>query len=120
MDAIIQGKLNELKAKYPDQESQTLVREWEKNLKKSSLFMDLQNHAAFKIITDNFDQELISINKQLSDTPDLFSKPEGREIGLMLHERKRFIKDFLRPFRTAQVEHSYTVSEINKALTETL
>lgn len=113
MDPIVQAQIEELRKKYPDDESASMMSEWERTLKKSDLFLDLKNHAAFQIIVDNYYQELKKINKTLQDDVSLFKDPESLLIGRMLHERKRFIQTFLRPFELARVDSESTKKIIN-------
>ena len=116
MSPDIVEQLNKLKEKWPDEESQGIIRDWEKGLKTSSLWIDLQNHAAFKMLSDKLHEEEDKIRKELSTNESLFLDENGRMAGVMLHARLRFIRDFLRPFRTAKVDHEYTRKKVSEGL----
>lgn len=111
------SKIQELKKKYPDDETSAMVEGWEKSLKRSTLFLDLQNHAAFKIIFDGYVAELRKIDKAIAD-PVLFRDEAGRVLGIQLHERRQFILAFLRPFRDATITVGYISNELEKSLKE--
>lgn len=98
----IQDRINELRKEYTSEEDQSTFSDWEKKAKAAALTTNLKNHAALQIIIENYEKELQVINKTLADTPELFMKDDGRFLGLVLHEKKKFIKRFLLIFSSAE------------------
>jgi len=109
--------LEKLKKLYPDAESQEDIVNFEKELKKSGLMLNLLQHDGFKIFVTKFESELERINKSLQTDLSLFENEEGKFKGKLLHARKQWIKDFLKVFQGAKVEHDYTVHKITSLLT---
>lgn len=118
MDDATIKQLEQLRDKYPGEDNQTRFSGWEKSLKKSSLFTNLRQHAAFKIICDGYYEELLKINKELQTNSALFKDPEGMILGRLLHERKRFIQEFFKPFETAKVVEASVKDNITNNLQE--
>ncbi len=110
-------ELKQLRKLYPDEESASEFVQYEKDLKNSSLLLNLLQHDGFKKLIVMYEDQLDRINKQLVSDSKLFESEESRYQGLLLHARKQWIKDFLKPFVNAKITDSYTRSKIKSLLT---
>lgn len=103
MDEISQ-KLNALRKKYPEQEDQTLLNEWEKSAKVAVMTAKLVENDAVKLILEKYKIELADLNHILANNPSLFKDEDGRLLGQVIHAKKDFYIKFLKIFSSAQVQ----------------
>lgn len=96
------NKIDELRKKYPDEESMVIVSDWEKRVKVASLTSNLKNNDAFKILIDRYEDEIIKIKKELYSNPKLFENEEGIILGRLLYARMKWCKEFLDIFNIAE------------------
>jgi rRNA processing protein Krr1/Pno1 len=111
MDEII-SKLEAIRQAYPDQESQEVLADWEKQAKVAVITKNLQENDAIKLIIAQYRKELNDLNKILQDNEALFEDEAGRLVGKMIHTRKKWCKQFLNIFTVA----SATVDNVSKQL----
>lgn len=102
MDDLAQ-KLEALRKKYPDQESNDLLSSYEKSAKQAILTSNLKNHDGIKILLKGYEDEIARIDKELSNNHLLFKDQEGNTLGRLLHERKNWCKKFINIFRNAEL-----------------
>lgn len=101
MEEIIR-KLNILRAKYPEQEDQTILNDWEVSTKTALITAKLQENDAVKLIIKKYTEELVRLNRILSTDQSLFKDEDGRHLGLLIHAQKNFYIKFLKMFSSAQ------------------
>lgn len=112
MDEIL-NKIEKLRKAYPEtEENLEVLAGYEKSAKLAVITADLQKHDAIKIIVEQYKEELALINRTLQEDKTILQSEEGRHLGLLLHERRKWCKRFLTIFTNAET----VVSNINKTL----
>lgn len=109
-------KLKALRAKYPDDESQSIVSDWEKKLKLANLTANLRTHDGMKIILTGLEDEYHKITQTLSTEEKLFANQDGMILGQVLHARRKWIKSFLNIFSNAEKQIKGATDLIDKKL----
>lgn len=117
MDEINQ-KLAALRDKYPDKDSLEILADWEKQAKISVMTANLQENDAIKIIILNYQKELESLNKILTEDESLFKDDDGRLLGQTIHARKKWCKRFLQIFTIARSQADNATSKLDTILEE--
>jgi hypothetical protein len=101
MDEIIK-KIEFIKKAFPDAESIDLISQKEKTIKLAMITANLKNNDGFKLLLEKYENEIYKIDKELISTPQLFKNQEGMFIGQLLHERKKWCKEFINIFAIAE------------------
>ncbi len=118
MDEATQKQIGILKGMNFDEADTYLLEEWETTLKHGSLMLNLATHPALQIIIEKFRTEIVSIDKSLHEDKTLFESRKNQLKGLVLHERKAWLKGFLRIFSAAGSQVEYVKKQISESYKE--